>query len=123
MDASAILLTTSRALAEAVAAEVERQLETLPPTAGVARPSIDGAAMEPLSWWIHSNKRWSFQNELAPEHLSLHDTSLMSKIQNAGSIFPRTVEPGSGEATMPRGPNHVFANFGSSTVARGVVGC
>ncbi len=40
LDASAILLTTSRKLAEAVAQEVERQLETLP-TAPVARPSID----------------------------------------------------------------------------------
>ena len=40
VDASAILLTTSRALAEAVAAEIERQLATLP-TAAVARPSID----------------------------------------------------------------------------------
>ncbi len=40
VDASAILLTTSRSLAESVAAEVERQLSTLP-TAAVARPSIE----------------------------------------------------------------------------------
>src|ERR1700719_1198366 len=40
VDASAILLTTSRRLAKAVAAEVERQLATLP-TAQVARPSIE----------------------------------------------------------------------------------
>ncbi len=40
VDASAILLTTSRSLADAVAKEVEAQLATLP-TAGVARPSIE----------------------------------------------------------------------------------
>src|SRR5271168_2751630 len=39
VDASAILLTTSRTLAEAVAAQVEEQLATLP-TSHVARPSI-----------------------------------------------------------------------------------
>src|SRR5579883_421645 len=40
VDASSILLTTSRSLAEAVAAEVERQLPLLP-TAAVARVSVD----------------------------------------------------------------------------------
>jgi len=40
VDASAILLTTSRSLAEAVAKEVETQLAELP-TAHVARASID----------------------------------------------------------------------------------
>src|SRR5271163_3434104 len=40
VDASSILLTTSRGLAEAVALEIERQLALLP-TAGVARPSIE----------------------------------------------------------------------------------
>src|SRR5258707_14158162 len=40
VDASAILLTTSRSLADAVAKEVEAQLATLP-TSAVARPSIE----------------------------------------------------------------------------------
>src|SRR5580700_4908674 len=84
LDASAVLLTTSRKLAEAVALEVERQLETLP-TASVARPSIDqnGAivivdAME---------QAVEFSNALAPEHLALHDPRFLGSIQNAGSVF------------------------------------
>src|ERR1700693_84796 len=92
VDASAILLTTSRALAEKVAAEVAHQLETLP-TASVACESISRNSavviVETLEQATHvSNRR-------APKHLALYDASLLPLIQHAGSIF---IGPSSPEA-------------------------
>ena len=116
LDASSILLTTSRKLAEAVAQEVERQLETLP-TAPTARPSIDqnGAivvvdAME---------QAVEFSNQLAPEHLALHDERFLGSIQNAGSVF---LGPASPEAAgdYASGPNHVLPTSGAARLRGGL---
>lgn len=109
-DASAILLTTSRALAESVAAEIERQLVTLS-TADVARVAIcnNSAAVivESLDQAVH------FSNLLAPEHLALHDSSLLAGIRNAGSVF---LGPYSPEAAgdYASGPNHVLPTSGAA---------
>ena len=93
VDASAILLTTSRSLAEAVAEEVERQLETLP-TAAVARPSIEAngaiVVVETLERAVE------ISNALAPEHLALHDGSLLAKIRHAGAVFVGPSSPEGG---------------------------
>jgi histidinol dehydrogenase len=116
VDASAILLTTSRSLAEAVAAEVERQLGTLP-TAAVARPSIEtnGAivVVETLERAVE------ISNALAPEHLALHDGSLLSKIRHAGAVF---VGPSSPEAAgdYASGPNHVLPTSGAARLRGGL---
>jgi histidinol dehydrogenase len=116
VDASAILLTTSRALAELVAAEIERQLATLP-TAAVARPSIDvnGAIVivETLDQAV------DFSNALAPEHLALHDSALLGSIQNAGSVF---LGPASPEAAgdYASGPNHVLPTSGAARLRGGL---
>src|SRR5580704_2416811 len=69
VDASAILLTTSRGLAEAVAEEIERQLQTLP-TANVARPSIDVNGAIVITDTL--DRAVEISNALAPEHLALH---------------------------------------------------
>jgi histidinol dehydrogenase len=109
-------LTTSRTLAEAVAAEVERQLVTLP-TAAVARPSIDANGAIVV---VDSLQRAvEFSNELAPEHLSLHDASLIPNIQNAGSIF---LGPWSPEAAgdYASGPNHVLPTSGAARLRGGL---
>jgi histidinol dehydrogenase len=116
VDASAILLTTSRPLAEAVAVEVERQLETLP-TAHVARPSIEtnGAivVVETLERAVE------LSNALAPEHLALHDGSLLAKIRHAGAVF---VGPSSPEAAgdYASGPNHVLPTSGAARLRGGL---
>jgi histidinol dehydrogenase len=116
VDASAILLTTSRPLAEAVAAEVERQLETLP-TAAVARPSIEtnGAivVVETLERAVE------ISNALAPEHLALHDGSLLAKIRHAGAVF---VGPSSPEVAgdYASGPNHVLPTSGAARLRGGL---
>jgi len=116
VDASAILLTTSRSLAEAVAAEVERQLAILP-TAHVARPSIEvnGAivVVETLERAVE------ISNALAPEHLALHDGSLLAKIRHAGAVF---VGPFSPEAAgdYASGPNHVLPTSGAARLRGGL---
>jgi histidinol dehydrogenase len=116
VDASAILLTTSRKLAEAVAAEVERQLATLP-TAGVARPSID--ANGAIVMVDSMDQAVEFSNSLAPEHLALHDAAMLGSIQNAGSVF---LGPASPEAAgdYASGPNHVLPTSGAARLRGGL---
>ncbi len=116
VDASSILLTTSRALAESVAEEIERQLTTLP-TATVARASIasNGAIVVVDSL----DRAVEFSNALAPEHLSLHDSSLLSGVKHAGSIF---LGPWSPEAAgdYASGPNHVLPTSGAARLRGGL---
>src|SRR5450631_3850303 len=110
VDASSILLTTSRALAEAVAKELDAQLATLP-TAGVARPSIEtnGAivVLDSLEQAIEMS------NALAPEHLALHDGSLLAKIRHAGAVFVGASSPESA-GDYASGPNHVLPTSGAA---------
>jgi histidinol dehydrogenase len=116
LDASAILLTTSRSLATAVSEELEKQLDILP-TANVARPSIDnnGAIVIVESM----DQAVEFSNILAPEHLALHDASLLGAIQNAGSVF---LGPSSPEAAgdYASGPNHVLPTSGQARLRGGL---
>jgi histidinol dehydrogenase len=116
VDASAILLTTSRPLAEAVAAEVEWQLETLP-TAAVARPSIEtnGAivVVETLERAVE------ISNALAPEHLALHDGSLLAKIRHAGAVFVGASSP-EAAGDYASGPNHVLPTSGAARLRGGL---
>jgi histidinol dehydrogenase len=110
VDASAILLTTSRKLAEGVAREVEWQLDVLS-TAAVARPSIDtnGAivVLDSLDQAIE------ISNALAPEHLALHDGSLLGKIRHAGAVFVGAQSPESA-GDYASGPNHVLPTSGAA---------
>src|SRR5581483_4998124 len=116
VDAAAILLTTSRELAADVAAALERQLHSLP-TASVARPSIEnnGAIIIVDSL----NRAVEFSNSWAPEHLALHDPTLLGSVQNAGSIF---LGPSSPEAAgdYASGPNHVLPTSGQARLRGGL---
>lgn len=116
VDASAILLTTSRELAAAVSAELEKQLDVLP-TADVARPSIDNnGAIVIVDSMAQAAE---FSNALAPEHLALHDSALLGSIQNAGSVF---LGPSSPEAAgdYASGPNHVLPTSGQARLRGGL---
>lgn len=116
VDASAILLTTSRELADAVSAELEKQLAVLP-TANVARPSIDhNGAIVIVDSMAQAAE---FSNALAPEHLALHDPALLGSIQNAGSVF---LGPSSPEAAgdYASGPNHVLPTSGQARLRGGL---
>lgn len=116
VDASAILLTTSASLAAAVAAEVDRQVESLP-TAPVAREAI---ATNSAAVVVESMEQAvEFSNQLAPEHLSIHDATLLPLVRNAGSIF---IGPFSPEAAgdYASGPNHVLPTSGAARIRGGL---
>jgi histidinol dehydrogenase len=115
-DACAILLTTSKKLANAVAEEIERQLRTLP-TAAVAKQSIrrNGAIVIVRSL----DEAIEIANRFAPEHLSLPDETLLEKVNHAGSVF---VGPFSPEAAgdYASGPNHVLPTSGAARLRGGL---
>lgn len=115
-DASAILLTTSRALAAAVAAEVERQLAALP-TAAVARTAINRNSA--IIIVESDDEAVELSNRFAPEHLSLHDARLLPGIRHAGSVF---LGPHSPEAAgdYASGPNHVLPTSGAARLRGGL---
>jgi histidinol dehydrogenase len=115
-DASAVLLTTSKKLATAVSAEIERQLHSLP-TQSVARKAIDRNSAIVL---VPSDEEAvAISNRFAPEHLSLHDPKLLPGIRNAGSIF---LGPNSPEAAgdYAAGPNHVLPTGGLARLRGGL---
>ncbi|HSI66683.1 MAG TPA: histidinol dehydrogenase [Planococcus sp. (in: firmicutes)] len=85
--ASAVLLTTSQKLAEAVSQEVERQLETLP------RKEIAGSAIADHSMIYVGetlDELIAAANDLAVEHLEImteNAEEVADRINNAGAIF------------------------------------
>src|SRR5665213_3184341 len=119
-DASAILLTTSRKLAERVAKELEIQLRTLS-TAPVARKAIDKNSAIILVDSL--DEAVELSNRFAPEHLAVHGEEvipgLIKKIRHAGSIF---VGPFSPEAAgdYASGPNHVLPTNGVARLRGGL---
>jgi histidinol dehydrogenase len=110
VDASAILLTTSKRLANAVAKEVERQLSVLP-TAAVASKAIAKNSAIVLVRTL--DEAIELSNRFAPEHLSIPDASLLGGVRHAGSVF---VGPYSPEAAgdYASGPNHVLPTSGAA---------
>ena len=115
-DASAVLLTTSKALAIAVASEIEIQLATLS-TAETARIAINNnSAIILVKSLQHAVE---ISNQFAPEHLSIPDASLVPSIRHAGSIF---IGPNSPEAAgdYSSGPNHVLPTSGAARLRGGL---
>ncbi len=111
--ASAVLVTDSMALAEAVSAELERQLALLP-REEIARTSIEQTGkiivVDRLDDVI------AVANEIAPEHLELcvdNPFDYLDKIENAGSIFMGRYCP---EALGDyfAGPNHTLPTSGTA---------
>lgn len=110
---SAILITPSQQLAEAVAAEVDRQLSTLP-RQDIARSSIDNYGAVLLVDSIEAGI--DVVNQLAPEHLevlTVDPMRLLGYIQNAGAIFlgPYSSEP---VGDYFAGPNHIIPTNGTA---------
>lgn len=116
VEASAILLTTSKRLAAAVAKQVEAQLAVLP-TAPVARKAI---AKNSAVILVRSlDEAVELANRFAPEHLSIPDESLLPGITSAGGVF---VGPHSPEAAgdYASGPNHVLPTSGAARTRAGL---
>lgn len=115
-DAAAILLTTSRSFADAVAGEVETQLEPLT-TAETAR-----AALERNSAIIvvdSIEQAFEISNRIAPEHLSISDALLLPFVQNAGSVFIGLTSP-EAAGDYVTGPNHVLPTNGAARFRGGL---
>lgn len=111
--ASAVLVTPSQALAEAVAAELDRQVATLP-RVDIARKSLEqyGAILvvDSLSEGV------AIVNKLAPEHLEVmteEPMELLGRIETAGAIFlgPYSSEP---VGDYFAGPNHILPTNGTA---------
>jgi histidinol dehydrogenase len=85
-DAISIFVTTSQRLGQAVAVEIEAQLDQLPDT-NLARRSLANNGAVLVARNLADAIR--FVNRFAPEHLSLPDNSsaLLDRIDSAGSIF------------------------------------
>jgi len=115
-DASALLLTTSQELAEAVSAEVDRQLQILS-TGETAKIAIERnsaiAVCDSVAECV------ALSNEIAPEHLCIYDPAMLSEIQSAGSVF---VGGYSTEAAgdYVTGPNHVLPTGGAARLSGGL---
>ena len=114
--ARAMFITTSPELANAVSAEIERQLENLP-TAEIARQSIDGSSFIIVA--PDMNTAVKISNEIAPEHLSLHDAGLLPKIRNAGTVFLGSNSPESA-GDYAAGPSHVLPTNGVARLRGGL---
>lgn len=111
--ASAILITPDEALAQATAAEIERQMETLS-RREIIRESIEnfGAVIvcESLTEAV------DFANELAPEHLEVcceNPLEYIGKLDNAGSVFLGNYSP-EPLGDYFAGPNHVLPTSGTA---------
>jgi histidinol dehydrogenase len=116
VEASSILLTTSQALGEQVAAEVGRQLQTLP-TAPVACEAIRNNSAVILCPSMDAAIRAS--NQLAPEHLAIYDERWLPGIQHAGSIFLGAHSP-EAAGDYASGPNHVLPTSGVARIRGGL---
>ena len=111
--ATPVLVTDSEALAEAVQAELERQIPLLP-RAAIARESVDTngkiVVTDDLAKAIEA------ANLIAPEHLEIcteDPFAVLGSIKNAGSIFlGRNVPEALGDYFA--GPNHTLPTSGTA---------
>ena len=111
--ASAVLVTDSVELAQAVSDELERQIPLLP-RASIARASIDNNGK--IIVCDDLLKAIEVSNEIAPEHLELcmdNPFDYLDKVQNAGSIFMgRSCPEALGDYFA--GPNHTLPTSGTA---------
>ena len=112
-NACAVLVTNSRTLAEAVAAELEKQLAVLP-RRETARASLERSGKIILVRDILEAIR--IANALAPEHLELcvdDPFAWLGQVKNAGSIFLGRSTP---EAVGDYfgGTNHTLPTYGTA---------
>lgn len=111
--ASAVLVTDDRALADAVADSIERQLAELP-RREIARAAIDNCGKIIVTDCIE--KAVEVSNRIAPEHLELcvkDPEALFDKVTNAGSVFLGHNTP-EAAGDYYAGTNHTLPTGGSA---------
>ena len=111
--ASAVLVTDSQRLADAVTEELERQIPLLP-RAEIARVSIDNYGKIILA--DSMMQAIAISNEIAPEHLEIcvdDPFAYLAEIRHAGSVFLGKHAP---EALGDyfAGPNHTLPTSGTA---------
>jgi histidinol dehydrogenase len=113
---SAILITDSKRLAQAVAEAVKGQLASL------ARADIAAKSLEKYGAIVvveNMNAAVEMANRIAPEHLELHikdSFEYVGKIRNAGAIFVGDYTP-EAVGDYIAGPNHVLPTAGTARFA------
>jgi histidinol dehydrogenase len=115
-DASAILLTTSKSLAQAVRTAISQQLKTLT-TRKTASVAI--AKNSAILLTRSLEEACELSNRFAPEHLSLHDSALLPLIRHAGGIFLGATSP-EAAGDYAAGPNHVLPTSGAARLRGGL---
>ena len=112
-NASAVLVTDSESLAEAVSLELEKQIPTLA-REEIARASIDNNGRIIIVSSI--DEAVDISNELAPEHLEVcvdNPFDYLDKIKHAGSVFLGRYCPEAVGDYMA-GPNHTLPTSGTA---------
>ena len=108
-----MLVTDSEPLARAVAAELERQLVTLP-RREIAQKSLEDNGRIIVTESLEAAVEAA--NQLAPEHLELcvaEPFALLPRVRNAGSIFlGRSAPEALGDYFA--GPNHTLPTGGTA---------
>jgi histidinol dehydrogenase len=112
-DASAVLITTSEPHAFAVAAEVERQMRSLPRRALAEKSLAEFGAIIVVD---NLEEACVLVNELAPEHVEImtrEAEAVAARVRHAGAIFLGAHTP---EAVGDyfAGPNHVLPTGGAA---------
>ena len=111
--ASAVLLTTSEALAAATCQELERQAE------GLSRREISRRSLADYGAAIvcdSMDDAVDFANELAPEHVEIcteNPMDFLGRLDNAGSVFLGHYSP-EPIGDYYAGPNHVLPTGGTA---------
>lgn len=118
-DAQSILITPDKALAQAVVAEVERLLPSLP------RSAVAGASWRDYGTVIltrNLDEAAALSDRLAPEHLELcvdDPDALARKTRHAGAIFLGGWTP-EAVGDYVSGPNHVLPTARSARFSSGL---
>ena len=111
--ASSVLVTSSEQMANAVQAEVEKQLAELS-REGIARKSIDDFGAIILAQDL--DEAIAFSNRIAPEHLELavdNPFEILPQIKHAGAVFMGHHTPEAAGDYLA-GPNHTLPTGGTA---------
>ncbi|HEY4529511.1 MAG TPA: histidinol dehydrogenase [Luteimonas sp.] len=117
-DSQVLLLSDSDALLDAVAAEVDAQLATLP-RAEIARRALEGSRVLKVATL---QQAFEVSNTYAPEHLILalrEPRAWLDRVQAAGSVFLGDLTP-EALGDYCSGTNHVLPTAGAAAATSGV---
>ena len=112
-DAVVVFISTSSALAKAVAASVRRAAKGNP----IATRAIKSNAYALVAESREQAMEWV--NRIAPEHLTVDDDSTVPEVLHAGSIFVGSYSPQS-VGDYAAGPNHVLPTAGAARFRGGL---